>query len=186
MWTMEWTPDGKTLLVPGRRGENDRARIYAVPLNGDGDLALLFDSPGQQRYPSVSPDGRWLAYLSDESGAWQVYVRRLDGSGGRYAVSGEIRETRPRWGPDSRTVYYLGAGDALPFALQSARLVLGDDVTVESRERFPEGDGTREHLDMSPDGEFFYRVRAFRGDDEGGVRVVLNWVKELEERVGRE
>jgi hypothetical protein len=96
-------------------------------------------------------------------------------------VSGNISDdAEPTWGGDSQTLYYLALGEAFAYTLQEARLRLGADVIVENVDHLPEGDGTTEDIDVSPDGKTFYRVRGRNSDEGGSVRVVLNWVKELE------
>ena len=63
-------------------------RIYSVPVDGSEDPTPLFAGPGRQEFPSVSPDGKWLAYISDETGTNEVYVTSFPNmDSGRWQVS---------------------------------------------------------------------------------------------------
>jgi len=68
------TPDGKDLLVvSGGPPANDS--IWALPLTGDGEPELVLKTPYGIDDPRISPDGRWLVYIANETGFWEVYVR---------------------------------------------------------------------------------------------------------------
>jgi serine/threonine-protein kinase len=70
-----------------------------------GEPQLYLRTPAYEVYPSFSPDGRWLAYSSNESGTWQVYVRRFPDDGSKVLVSdggGRV----PRWSPNGRDLFY--------------------------------------------------------------------------------
>jgi len=82
------TPDGARLVVmiPGQSG---RWEMWLVPTSGDGSAQCLLRGPFNTWTADVSPDGRWLAYDSDESGRWEVYVTSFPAPGARYRVSSE-------------------------------------------------------------------------------------------------
>ena len=88
---------GGTKIV-ARRVQGDSA---FVPLLGGGTRA-------NESMPRLSPDGHWLAYSSDESGSWQLYVRPFpNANAGKWAVSSEGIMSPPLWAPDGRTIYYV-------------------------------------------------------------------------------
>ncbi|HSQ32041.1 MAG TPA: protein kinase [Gemmatimonadaceae bacterium] len=88
---------GGTKIV-ARRVQGDSA---FVPLLGGGTRA-------NESMPRLSPDGHWLAYVSDESGSWQLYVRPFpNANAGKWAVSSEGIMSPPLWAPDGRTIYYV-------------------------------------------------------------------------------
>lgn len=114
-------PDGETALLDTQRQTND-SNIVTVSLITTPNTQLPTPSPAtpNTQHPTpfplvntqfmeyaaaVSPDGRWLAYQSNESGRPEIYVRELVGSGGRWPISTGGGE-EPRWSPDGRELYY--------------------------------------------------------------------------------
>ncbi len=94
-----------TALTSGGSGDSD---IYAVPVGADTTATVLVDSDFQDWQPAISPDGRWLAYVSDESGQMEVYVRPFpDAQTARSQVSVN-GGTEPVWAPDGRELFFRG------------------------------------------------------------------------------
>ncbi len=106
------SPDGKRLTYAMLMGDFSRSEIWTVPFEGDRDHPRLgqpepfLRTPAFLDSPMFSPDGRWLAYSSDESGAGQVYVRPFPGPGGQYQISAE-GGSRPLWSHDGRQLFFL-------------------------------------------------------------------------------
>ena len=106
-----WTPDGMTILfVALKGGAND---LYALPVDGERVPIPLIESEFREGDPIVSPDGRWLAYSSSESGEREIYVTTFPNAERKWQVSvGGGRQ--PRWTRDgSEIVYISGNWDAL-------------------------------------------------------------------------
>jgi Tol biopolymer transport system component len=99
-WSEDVSPDGQTLIY--QTGDS----VWAVPLNGDGEPERLMQGDYTFDEPQVSPDGRWLAYGANETGAWEVYVRpfRQDGERVRVSPAGGVQ---PRWRGDGRELFYV-------------------------------------------------------------------------------
>jgi serine/threonine-protein kinase len=110
------------------------ADLWVVPLDG-AEPRLLFGAPGFQYAAEFSPDGRWLAYLSDESGRFEVYVRRFPGPGGRWQVSAN-GGFEPHWSKDGRAIYYRQRHELLRVAveLREESLAAGPAVPVASHQ----------------------------------------------------
>ncbi|HEX6643271.1 MAG TPA: hypothetical protein VF037_01255, partial [Gemmatimonadales bacterium] len=132
-------------------------------------------SPADEVAPAVSRDGRWMAYVSNESGRAEVYVREFPGMGGRAQVSLD-GGTEPAWSRDGRELYYRKGG-----ALYAASVRPGAGFEIASRARLfvePDyaADLTHRYYDVTPDGRFVM-IR----DLEGGARlnVTLNWFQNL-------
>ena len=102
-----WSPDGRWILLRSDNGGPGAGDILGVRTSGDTTPVPLVSSPFTELHPAVSPDGRWLAYTSIESGTNEVYVRPFPGTtGGRWQVSNG-GGTQPRWSTDGRELYYL-------------------------------------------------------------------------------
>jgi Tol biopolymer transport system component len=102
-----WSADGKTLVL----NNHDSADIGILSMEGDRKWKPLLQEKYAERRPRLSPDGRWIAYMSNESGKFEVYVRPFPGvDGGRWQVSTNGGSS-PLWSPDGRELFYRN-GDA--------------------------------------------------------------------------
>ena len=96
-----WTPDGESVVVRtvGRA-------VYTVSVHGDHTPRLLVDTPYTEDELHLSPDGRWVAFNSDESGRWEVYVASFPGFTSKQQLSGQ-GGVQPQWRADGRELFYL-------------------------------------------------------------------------------
>ncbi len=162
-YTGLWLRDGSGLVTAGSnlQGQSN-ADIALVRNGGRGPIEPLVASPYQEDYPAPSPDGRWLAFASDQSGRDEVYVQSLRGGGDQLQVSQE-GGTEPVWGPDGRELFYRSTTSG-QVELIAATMRTAPAVTVIARRSlFPVSDmlGTAPHAnyDISPDGRTFVMVR---------------------------
>jgi Tol biopolymer transport system component len=158
-----WLPDGSGLVTTADNLRPDGLSDIGLIRNGGrGPIELLVSTPFVEQYPIVSPDGRLLAFASNQSGLQEVYVRTLDGDGDFVQVSQE-GGTEPVWAPDGRELFYLstvqGQTDLMAASVRRAPTL---EVT-ERRSLFSAADyvGTNPHAnyDVSPDGRTFVMVR---------------------------
>ncbi len=105
LWASSWSPDGRTLVANRFEKTFD---MIAIPVTDGraGEPVVVVGTPAAEVFGKVSPDGRWLAYMSDESGQMQAFVRSMTGSGGRWQVS-EGPGSGPRWIRDGREIMYI-------------------------------------------------------------------------------
>ena len=139
----------------------------------------LVATPFDEEAGALSPDGRWLAYVSDETGRPEIYVRPFAGSGGKVLVS-EGGGAEPRWSPDGRTLYYRGVKDAAQY-LVAARVAAGAEFSVSGRTPLfdvTDFDTAEPHAnwDVSPDGKRFAMVDVGAMTD---MVFVVNWPLEV-------
>jgi len=166
------SPDGRTLVARVTDAHGDQI-VWSHPLEGDTASRVLVRSDGLG--PRVSPDGRWLAYASEESGGLQVYVTPLDGPQARYQVSTDGGYS-PLWSPDGRRLMYARGQQVVAASIVFA-------PAFEVRERTTLFDGSYEFnpshasFDVSPDGKQFLLPKS-QGANARMI-VVYNWREEL-------
>jgi serine/threonine-protein kinase len=187
-----FSPDGKRLAYTQQSADGVRSEIWIAPVEGDRDhprlgKAELFlrtpFSPGQAVF---SPDGRWLAYLSNETGTYEVYVRPFPGPGGSQQIS-TGGGMWPIWSRNRQELFFRSADQRIMVAKY---VVTGDSFSagkpqVWSEKRLVEGDSST--YDLAPDGKRFAVVLNSDGSSEPKpfthVTVLLNFVDELKRRV---
>jgi Tol biopolymer transport system component len=100
-----WLQDGKKMLVVRRSADNKQS-VWAVPVEGGEDAELVLDNEFRVDEPQISPDGRWLAFVSPESGRDEVYVQPYRRQGLRLQVS-VAGGGQPKWRSDGKELYYI-------------------------------------------------------------------------------
>jgi eukaryotic-like serine/threonine-protein kinase len=109
MFPMDWSRDGRMILVQQYESSQgpDQSDLWVVPLSADEKPFPYLATSFSEGEPALSPDGRWLAYVSNESGSAQVIVQPFpDPSGGKWQISAKGGHY-PRWRRDGREIYYL-------------------------------------------------------------------------------
>jgi len=99
-----WSLDDQQILVT--RQSPTGYYLQLLPAAG-GDPVPFQTGPGNQTNGMISPDGKWVAYASDESGSWEIYVTTFPGAVGKWQVS-RGAGTEPRWRGDGKEIFYLG------------------------------------------------------------------------------
>jgi serine/threonine-protein kinase len=180
-----FTPDGRQLLLhPSASTPYD---LQIADIEGKTPPRPLLVEPYSESNGVVSPDGRWLAYQSNESGRDEIYVRPFpDVSSGRWQVSSG-GGTRPLWNRNGRELfYYLSPGViwSVPIVPGSSFTAGTPAVVVKGTYLAPQ---TGRMYDVSPDGRRFLLIKASRAEGEEPplpqLIVVQNWVEELKRLV---
>jgi Tol biopolymer transport system component len=154
--------------------------VMEVPTNGSGAVRPIVLEPLSQASGVLSPDGRWVAYVSDETGMREVCVRPVGRTGGRVQISPN-GGTTPMWAHDGRELYYRSGG-GLVVATVTVR---GETALVDSTRRLFDlplvgGDSSVRDFAMHPSGEkFLVRVAAGETNEMREVAVRLNWAASL-------
>ena len=170
----QWSPDGQHVLV-AELGENTGWDILLVDLNGDGKAVPLLNGPYNEPFAAISPDGRWLAYASDESGRAELYVDSFPVLGNKIQIS-------------SGGVLPLGGGGGFAAWAAHGRELLYEtpdfrimSVAVETSPTFSAGTPRMlfrfrpsRGFNASEDGQFFVGAIA-SGSASISVSVVMNW-----------
>ncbi len=175
-----WSPDGKDILF--ETDDPARARdIYAVPVAG-GERRPVLETNFDEHDARLSPDGRWLAYASNESGRDEVYVQTYPDPTGKWQVSTN-GGAYPEWRGDGREMYYLAADNELmAVSVQTAPTFTAGlpQALFSARVLFP-GANTSSYA-VSKDGQTFYVIEPAGGASLPTTNVVLNWPEALKRR----
>jgi serine/threonine-protein kinase len=185
-----WSPDGQLLAFQENNPTTQRD-IWVLrmggPSAGSGQvrkaqpfLRTRFDE-GAARF---SPDGRWLAYISDESGHREIYAQPYPGPGGKWQISTE-GGTEPMWNPNGRELFYR-IGDkmmAVEITEQPSFSVGKPRVLFEGP--YQPTPATFSNYDVSPDGQRFLMLKPSESTEAAPtqINVVLNWFEELKQKV---
>jgi len=162
-YTGRWLKDGSGLLTTGSDlRPASRSDVAILENGGHGPLTPLIASPFEDQYVALSPDNRWLAFVSDQSGEQQVYVRPFPTEGDQVQVS-LTGGSEPLWSPDGRELFYRGVADGQAM-LMAATVRTDPQFAVMARRPLfsvTEYVGTTPHTNYSiaPDGRTFAMVR---------------------------
>jgi eukaryotic-like serine/threonine-protein kinase len=176
-YPLSWSPDGKTLLCDEVKG-GLTGSLCIVPLDGDRTPRTLLGSPFSEVPAAFSPDGRWVAYVSNESGPKEVYVTSFPDASGKWQVSSAGYGDFPRWRADGKEIFFL-ASDRLMAAevgVHGSEFQVGA-VTPLFPLRWPIG--VRSVYDVTPDGERFLVNLWDATADAAPVTIVVNWPARL-------
>jgi eukaryotic-like serine/threonine-protein kinase len=162
-YTGIWLKDGSALITTANDlGDSTNSDIAIVRNGGHGPIEPLVATPFQELYAAPSPDGRWLAFVSDQSGRQEVYLRPLNGEGDLVQVS-QDGGSEPAWAPDGRELYYRNAKEGQVDLMVATLKTAPTLAVLERRPLFPitEMVGTAPHANysVSPDGRTFAMVR---------------------------
>ena len=185
---VDWSRDGRWIIVRTDNSTSGAGDIVGIRTEGDSAPVPLVASSFTELNPALSPDGRWLAYSSNESGTSEVYIRPFPNTGdGRWQVSNG-GGSGPRWSLDGRELYFLDAGSRL-IATQVARGATF--ATASSRPLFDASDllldTFHQSYDVTRDGRFIFLSPRLPGGDSRAPRIVRvdNWFRELRARIAQ-
>jgi len=173
----DWSPDGRYLIGSAPAGSTGED-LWLVPLSGDKKPFKFLAPPADQIHGNFSPDGRFVAYTSNESGRFQVYVQTFPLSTRKWPVSTD-GGYEPRWRADGREIYYLSddrklmavaVGPGPSFAVPKVLFQTRAPGRVSAR---------RTHYVPSRDGQRFLINTQDPDASPTTITVVLNWQSEL-------
>jgi eukaryotic-like serine/threonine-protein kinase len=171
IWWIQPTPEGG--IVFDRHNGTD-FDVGTASLRGDDEIRLLVEGPANEEDPAVSPDGRWLAYESDETGRREVYVMPF-GPAGRGQRISVVGGNNPLWSGDGRTIFFRNAQDELEAVL------IGDGPDLELLERSVLFDvtGLAGRFHPAPGDSLFMAKRTGGPTSDARIVLVRNWANEL-------
>jgi serine/threonine-protein kinase len=177
-----WSPDGATLVFDEEHPDT-MGDILLLDLRSRRVTPFL-KSRGIEAWPEFSPDGRWIAYVSDESGRWEVFVRPFPGPGGKWLISHE-GGFDPLWAKNGKQLFYRSGDDQQVWVVDVR--TDGGFLAGKPRLLFKEpglGGGGRA-WDLSLDGQRFLMVKLEERKPQPVTEMILvqNWFEELKRLV---
>ena len=185
------TPDGKYLVLEEQTDAGSYDFMLLL-LQGEPRVEPLLQTAFDERNAAISPDGNWLAYESNESGQFQIYVRPFPNvAGGRSQVTDNGGRT-PLWSPDGRELFFVSRTSMMTVPVQlKPTFTPGNPAKLfDARSLVLDGrflGSTMRTFDISPDGQRFLMLQEGSLTDDGnapslGMVVVQNWFEELKAR----
>jgi Tol biopolymer transport system component len=171
------TPDGASAIFDYQRNTSD-STIVQAKLEQGSTLTDLVKTPFAEYAAALAPDGRWLAYQSNETGRPEIYVRDMSGAGGRWQVSTGGGE-EPRWSQDGRDLYYRNGSQLMSVAVATAPTFQAGKPEPLFGGIFDLRTNSGITYDVDPKGNRFLMMRPADESTAPSVMIVLNWFDEL-------
>jgi dipeptidyl aminopeptidase/acylaminoacyl peptidase len=171
--------EGKTLLF-STSNPNTQSDLWQAPLDHPRDAKPFVVSPFAETQGTISPDGRWVAYQSDESGKSEIYVVDLPGGGNRVQASTD-GGSEPVWSRSGKELFYRSGKKFMSVPVKAGAVFVRDPPHVLFESDFvTNSDLGIAAYDVSPDGQRFYLVQEdSKKDRQAKLNLVLNWSEEL-------
>ncbi|MDA2935289.1 protein kinase [Acidobacteria bacterium AH-259-D05] len=176
-WESSWSPDGQFLAFYSDSSDSGYD-IWFISLAGEREPQLFLQTEFNEQFPKFSPDGRWLAYVSNESGRNEVYVRPFPkAEEGKWQISTE-GGTLPVWARSGRELFYRGDNKMMAVDIETGSSLtpgkprlLFDVTPVDASATF----------DVTPDGQHFLMIQAGEQQEKANqIHVITNWFEELQ------
>jgi len=188
-WPGSWTPDGETLAFVEDHADMETGYDIQLLHIRDRKVTPFLNSRFDEKYPEISPDGRWIAYTSDESGRDEVYVQPFPGPGGKWQISNEAGD-EPLWSRDGRELFYRQSyhqrdNQAFVVDVQTGPVFSASKPRLLFTAQGYSGMGPVRTWDISPDGRRFLVVKMEERKSRPVTELVLvqNWFEEIKRLV---
>ncbi len=177
IWPISWAEDGKNLFFMNNTIDR-KADIWVIPFEQNKEPYVFISTNYDEWDPAISPDGKWLAYTSNETGKEQVYVTPFPGPGSKWQISTNEGD-RPQWSQDGKELFYLDNTEHINVAE-----VNGTGVTfkIGKVDKLFEINGSRPGnvYNVSKDGQHLLVNQILQAVSKSKVVLVKNWDKEIE------
>jgi len=173
----DWSADGRFLLYDSLGDPKTGTDLWVQPMSGDGKAFPFLQTVFNESDGHFSPDGKWVAYVSNESGSDQVYVAPFPGPGGKWQIS-TAGGSRPTWRRDGREIIYLALDDKLMATEVNAK---GSNFEVGAVKQLfqakPQRPGTI--YDVTRDAQRFLVNTSSAQKSTTPVTLVVHWTADL-------
>jgi serine/threonine protein kinase/Tol biopolymer transport system component len=179
-----WSPDGQLLAFSQQTGTSGATAqnqdIWILPFDGDRKPRPFLNTPAQENSPTFSPNGRWLAYVSDESGQRDVSIRPFPGPGARVQVSSG-GGFEPVWARNGRELFYRSGDRMMVVSVRTEPVFAIGSPQALFVGRYLFGDFGPAY-DVSADGQRFLMVKPVPPKVPTQLHVAFNWLDDLVSR----
>ena len=175
-----WSAGGN-LLAYSVTGRGTRGDIWVRPMDSTSPPAAFLATPFQESDPALSPDGRWIAYTSNETGVAEVFVRPYPDTGTSWSIS-TAGGGQPVWSRDGKELYYLSGSRMMAVPIET-RPAFRSGTPVQLFEGGIEVSSSRS-FDVAPDGRFVAVRPAGGSSSQMELRMLLNWQDEVKRKSG--
>ena len=162
-----WSPDGTALAFYERKEQGALRDIWVLPMRAERKPVPFLVTPFNERSPMFSPDGHWIAYVTDESGRDEVYVQAYLERGQKIPVSTE-GGTDPVWSKDGRELFYRSGASLMAVPVKTGKVfIVGRPEKLFDQPMVIEpnpGTGSLNY-DVSPDGRFLMIIPTGKNDE---------------------
>lgn len=182
-----WTTDGAAVAATAG-GETGYLEVWLIPLSGEHKPQVLVQGPFNAGGARFSPDGHWMAYVSDESGRNEVYLRAFPQAGQRFQISVD-GGVSPVWSHNGRELFFRNGDQIFAVSMTlGAQAVAGKPQALFSKPIADDASGPAYNIiadyDVSPDGQRFVMPKySAEARNPPSAIVILNWSEELKRRV---
>lgn len=166
---LDWSRDGQFIIY-----QKDQSELWVLPLSGDGKPYAFIQTQSSDPSARFSPDGRWVAFVSEETGRQEVYVTRFDKPGEKWRISTDGGNL-PRWRRDGRELFYLMTGGKV----MAVQIKPGTEFVAGSPIALFKADPLSRDYDVTADGQRFLFIASAPGTQLLPFAVVLDWTADL-------
>ena len=180
-WPIDWSLDGRFVAFDQvQQGNGDDIWVFSIQ---DQEATPFTETPFNESHGQFSPDGKWMVYVSDESGQDEIYIQPFPATGAKWSVS-TTGGRMPRWGADGRELFYIAPDRKL------VRVQITTTPEVEigvpqplfvTRIKFLLG--LLPQYDVAEDSQSFLINTVVEGEDTASITLVTNWFEELKRLV---
>ena len=165
----DWSQDGRFIIY-----QKDQSELWVLPMSGDVKPYAFTQT--QSSVPNVrfSPEGRWVAFVSEEAGRPEVYVTRFDKTGEKWRISTDGGNF-PRWRRDGSELFYLTADGTV----MTVQIKASGEFDAEKPTQLFKADPLAKDYDVTSDGQRFLFIASAPGTQVLPFAVVLNWMSDL-------
>jgi Tol biopolymer transport system component len=173
------SPDGRSFIIDFEDHNGKGRQIFRWFADSTAKPEPLVATPSDEYAAAVSPDGRWLAYQSNESNRYEVYVRDLQGTGARWQVSNGGGE-EPHWSPNGRELYFRAESRLFVSPVERQPTFRPGTPSLLMQGIYNMRSDSGISFDVDPKSGRFVMIRlASSGASQARVRLVLNWLDEF-------
>ncbi|MFA6469443.1 MAG: protein kinase [Bacteroidota bacterium] len=171
-----WSSDGKHIIVDNLT-KNAQSDLLVLPLTGDKKPWKYLESTKDEYEASLSPNGKWITYICDESGSYQIYVRSFPKKEGKWQISTDVAE-EPRWSHDGKFLYYRKSSQLMvvPVSITETFNAGLPKVQIDNFPGMNVDSGIS--YDITSDGKFIITTLPVKGVSFKNISIVMNWTDE--------